>query len=365
MRTQQGIISMLTTIMISILLITMSLGLLLLTAGANQQASDDELSLRAYAGAESGAEWALAYLKKDPTATFTSGCNPTFGDPSFAALTNFMPPGPNSNAITCLTVAQTDNALSGVLDAKKAAQINVSPSFAANKPNIQSIEVSWLAPNLDVTLLKSSPYTKYDGPNLPQASGNAGLLPAIELTIVNYYALNGSNLNLIDNNGNKAIQVRNIVLFPSTNPSPLNTEPKNLANCTPSTSVTYQCVATVSPNNPPGDLNSSNQEGVIIYLRALYPGNSKFHYKVRLVLPGGGDLPVPLTEAKIDVTARSGPVYRRIIAFTRTTKPEIPAGLDYVLFGDQQICKDFNVHASSKDFPDPSGATIVSLCNGP
>jgi hypothetical protein len=57
---------------------------------------------------------------------------------------------------------------------------------------------------------------------------------------------------------------------------------------------------------------------------------------------GGAVVTVPDGTATIDVTARAGQTYRRVIS-KLPLNPSASAGLNYVMYSDTDICKNFEV----------------------
>jgi hypothetical protein len=85
---------------------------------------------------------------------------------------------------------------------------------------------------------------------------------------------------------------------------------------------------------------------VVVYARALYLNqtNPSVSYKLQFINSSGTVMSVPSSNTTIDVTARSGPVYRRVVA--KVPNNTVPAGLNYVIFSDTNICKAFIVPSS-------------------
>ena len=322
-RKQDGIIAMITTIMVSILLITLAIGLIVLTSGGLQQSSDDELSLRAYAAAEGGIEWAYQAILFNP-GTWPNGCI------SPVLLPAILPPS-NQNSITCLSVDGDADRVAGTLNSSNENQVVIAPNGAQT---LQKIQVNWITSG-------DPGYGTAGNANFPAAAPSTWL-PGVELTLVNYATNPAGPTNNIS--GGPGYRIRNVAFLPSKTASP--NEPEILAGCTPN-AAQFDCSATISADSSnPGGLVAD--EGELIYIRSLYTSNAQsFNYSICLEDTNYAGthqcMPVPQT-ATIDVTARSGPVYRRIVATAPTGGGFVPSALDYVLFGDQDICKDFGVY---------------------
>jgi hypothetical protein len=61
---------------------------------------------------------------------------------------------------------------------------------------------------------------------------------------------------------------------------------------------------------------------------------------------GGTPVDVPDGTATIDVTGKAGDVYRRVVYKIPFNKGAA-VGLDYVLFADQNVCKDMTIIGST------------------
>lgn len=139
----------------------------------------------------------------------------------------------------------------------------------------------------------------------------------------------------------------------------------NVTAAAPSSPLKAQCQAPslAEPYSCVIDFDHfDDNRNYIIRLRPRYDGT---HYRLTFFNnngAGSGGVPVPVPDqyATIDVTARSGPVYRRVIQKVRINSGVV-SGLDYVLFSDTDICKDFFVRDSKRQaFDDSCGAASFS-----
>lgn len=316
MQNHRGIISMITTIMISILLITMAIGLIALLSGSLQQASDNELSLRAEAAAEGGVEWAIAWMIAHPGYTNTNCATTPAGVATFSGFGGVPP-----NKITCLLVNNTTNHPNGTLDANTASQITVAAGSG-----LKSIRLSWINNG-------TQPSANFPIGPLP----GSWFWPAMELTIVNY-TVGGGNINP------GTIRIQNVLAVP--NLSAGGGGNKILGNCGTAAGG-YACNATFAVNPP-----VNGNEGTIVSLRAKYLNGTTQNvgYQIQFLDSSGNPINVPGQFATIDVTARAGSVYRRIIAQAPIGSNAVPANLNYVLFGDQNICKQFSLYKNGANY---------------
>jgi len=373
MKRQSGVISLLTAVMVSVLIMSVTLPLVYLNTINALGSSDNELSLSAYAAAEGGVEmmyWGAIYGNFGST---TAGsCTSTPANAPGTLYTLLQSTAPSANAITCIKTSTTSSNVTGNLNAGNAYQYVIDPSGQI----LKDIEVSWMDQSKgDVAFpaAASAAATNYapagsvTGP-LPTASVND--LPAIELTIVNYV---GSSA-LITPGGPTLpnITVRNVVLLPNSSGSVLtDVLPPAVAKkvgvpCATAASGP-QCVVPANSTAIPGSNTAgvplTASQGSIVYIRALYPdqypGADGAHFAITFRDALGNTIPIVSPSTTIDVTAHSGPVYRRIVATaTPPTQPSVPAGLNYVLFSDTDICKDFNI----TEAPNGSQLGLLPLC---
>jgi hypothetical protein len=86
----------------------------------------------------------------------------------------------------------------------------------------------------------------------------------------------------------------------------------------------------------------ANTRNFILRLRSRYAGTD---YRLTFMsgLNGNGTVVnVPDGTATIDITAKAGDVFRRVV-YKVPYKNGAASGLDYVIFSDQDVCKNFGV----------------------
>ncbi len=334
MRDQRGIISMITTIMVSILLITLAIGLVSLLSGTLQQSSDDELSVRATVAAEGGVEWAITQLLANPSFQHTA-CDNTAPTPIPLSVYKFggLSTSNIDNVITCILVHSQTNQVSGSLDANASRQIMV-PAVAAG-PTLKTITVSWISssepgPNLAIAPGTELPCSDPANPSCLNAAG-------IELTLVRFPIVGGGTVTPAN------IKLRNALLLPSTGGG-ATIGAKVVVDCVPSGG--YQCSASIPASDVTLALLNNEAEVISIRSRYLNGSNQRVDYSIGFTNSSGGPFQIQDQFATIDVTARAGSVYRRIIAQAPIGNNGVPGNLNYVLFGDQSICKSFDFYKS-------------------
>src|SRR5436190_343797 len=100
MKSQRGVISMISALMVSVLVIIVAMGLIVYINSSAQQGSDDELSLRAYAAAQGGVEWAYNQILQNPNTTFPNCTAANTANPNLFNFGASSAPNDFQNAIT-------------------------------------------------------------------------------------------------------------------------------------------------------------------------------------------------------------------------------------------------------------------------
>jgi hypothetical protein len=353
-RSQSGLVSMVTALMVSILLILLATALVGLVTGTQQQASDSELTLRAYASAEGGIEWAYDMIKNGGLGGNWLDCDgPTRLTNVFSGLGDFSYGGSTAdtadNRLTCLRVFSTSDVTKGVLnfapgDGGNPDAVNIVVANSALLSTISSIELSWILgssgneqyPNSDPNLLAA----------LPSSLNAAGM----EFTVVHYPVDASSNVDT----GN--INIRNVLFLPSNaSTSQQGSEPKFKGGCVPNPG--YACRAVIDAKCD-GCVGSNSNDVFIIQLRPKYltRTNSAVSYQVRFLDAAGNPIQVPTGYTNIDAIARSGSFYRRIEAQIPQGPPGVLGQLNYVLYSDRDICKRFSLHREGANFKSTLGS---------
>lgn len=305
MRNESGAIALITTVIISLMLLLITTSFITIVISGSRQSSDSESSIRAYYQAESGVEDAIGKLKLDRT----------YQQPNCA--TNIAPS--SSNGWSCQIINNSQNVLKGKLEkSDDAKQIDL-----AGSPQFNSVNLEWDT---------SAAHTNFAS-NLPAASGFASDRPAVmELTIIKY-PRNGAV-------SNADLQIRNILIVPSASggtidaSAPITSPAYNPARALCDPGATYKCRITL--DNLTGSyaymFRLRARYTVADYQMTFYSGNNL----------NGGVVQVSDGTATIDVTGRTGNVYRRVVYKVPYNKGVAP-GLDYVVFSDANVCKDLSV----------------------
>jgi hypothetical protein len=343
LRNDQGFVSLFTTIMISLLLLVITVSLISLETLQLRKSEDAEQTLRAYYAAEAGVEDAVSkVLSKTVSTDQTCTSNASYDIPGAAGW-------------TCQQISFSGTPTGKLPLADEARTIDpgdVSPPYQSviiewgdstdNAPNHYNM-ASWFQPSSGA----SSYATK-------GCTSGATLLPCavapIELSIVEYP--NGSF-----SANDAGLKLQNVVVAPggatgggAVNYTNMKSQPQFRGNCGPSTRTglpaglfaggtsNYNCYV-VLQNLPP---NKNYQ----FRIRSRYlPSAYKFTFKAD---PNGGGATrvVPDGTATIDVTAKAGQTYRRVISKLPLGSSGA-SGLNYVMYSDTNICKNFDVLANA------------------
>ena len=312
LKNDNGAVALITTIIISLLLGIIVTNLIGLMTSELHEQDDSEQATLAYFAAESGVEDAVGKILQAHLRTNQTTCGP---------VNNISA----TEAITCELITLSGTPTGTLTAPDSAVQIDTDGSSPFNKVIFQWDEVqtkfscttltpaaSWIAgtpcaPPLEVATVQY-PRVAFAANATTAITKNALFMPTLGgIGVVNYGTLNGSN--------------------------PV------LAHCVTGGSG-YHCTATLTGLS----LNSS----YVLRLRTRYLGTS---YRVTAY---NGNTPVDILDgsASIDVTARSGSAYRRVL-YKVPYEKGVASGLDYVLYSDSQVCKDFYLLNGNVN-PDPS-----------
>lgn len=337
---QDGFVSLLTCIIISLLLLVLTISLASIEDLQLVKAEDSEQSIRAYYTAEAGVEDAVS---KVLSGTIT----PTLDDDVCNQDLTYDVPG--DAGWTCQQVSFMGSPQGKLTTPDQA--VSISPG--KTNPAYGSVLIEWdQSPDANAAM-----YNVNLGGGFPsQAAYVASYAPApIELSIVEYPNGGFSSNQVCNGHGQPAgcaVTLENAVLVPGggasglVNYSTTNAFTQNgpfKANCAPREATGapgfagktgYNCYAILS------GLNTGND--YLFRLRSLYAASS-----YRLTFYSGNDgngsvVPIPTGEALIDVTAKAGQAYRRVI-YDMPLEDGAASGLNYVMYSDTNICKNFDV----------------------
>jgi Tfp pilus assembly protein PilX len=333
----KGFVSLFACIMISILLIIITVGLISIETVQLRKSEDAEQSLRAYYTAEAGIEDAVSKILSGTIA-------PGLDDNVCNANTTYDTTG--AAGWTCQEVTFS-GAPAGNLAVPDQA-MTVDPGKTV--PAYSSILLEW-DQSSDTNASRYNVNLASGLPSEANYTANYSAAP-IELSIVQYpntaFAATDPNLTL-----------KNALIVPTVGGGgSVNYGAGNFAtngpfqgNCQPDRAIgfggkatTYNCYAILNGFNTGYDY--------LFRIRSRYLPSS---YQMTFYSGANGTgsvIPVTDGTATIDVTARAGVTYRRVLAKLPLTNGAA-AGLNYVMYSDTNVCKDFNVINNVPQAPYP------------
>ncbi len=348
---QRGIVALLTVVFASILFTIVVVGMVAIISNQEHQASEADLSNRAYFAAENGLEKGILDVKnalntctlyqiQDATTAIPDTCatlkqyqclSGPINAASGANYTCLYLSNKTTNLTHDLSAADADSwdvDLSGISDINKIV-ISWNQPTSGDSPNYALVDPGLVAAHSEFT-------SKGAWPNPAVIELQSILFPTGGGAINPNNITSGAQLKLIENTlvptsaTNQAI-----VSEDDTNASPNVPDATIPAVCAPSgTTPTggYSCSATITMGN--GTPNYQR----ILRLHARYAGAN---VGLQVYDSSGTLIPVPDSYETIDVTAKSGNTYRRVYSKVALTQSTV--ALDYALFSDTDLCHDFEL----------------------
>jgi hypothetical protein len=337
MKNQRGVVSLITSILISLLFVVVVVSMVNVLTREQRQSTAADQSSRAYYAAETGIEDGLAKVKNalaQPAPLVALSAAEQGGSCIVpAASTNAAP-------YSCLILSRQSNILSGILKRDGASeQIDLS---SVTQP-IGKIVIDWnltggQGGDSPVDSLSSLPTsaTQFDG------GAQWGNKPAVlEATTIRFTTAGGG---LFDATNATQLNILENLIVPTQSGS--GSIPDYSANNAIHQPVAGVCTTTTTSSNPYNchmtlNVTDSATYNHVIRLRARYNGA---HFAVHVYDTSGTLVSVPDQYETIDVTAKANNTSRRVrakVAIFQNT-----ASLDYALFSDHDICKDFALRDS-------------------
>jgi hypothetical protein len=327
---EDGIIALMTSIIVSLLLSVISISAIGIMVSETRQAQDADQSVRAYYAAEAGLEDALLKIKTDLAAGVPineqndcSGTGVDFGD---------------GTAYTCQLIEVLNNQLAAKLNTEEAAQIEPYDSSLGAGVHYNRVVISWHQPGqggdpgvVNNPYTPPSSYTSRPNWTWP-AVLEVSMLWFNPTSIVPASSVNLHTLLLRPGTGVYGLDYGNLLNETQIEGS------CSVDNLTRTGGYNCQAILNLTPGpNSPGPARNNNN--FIFRIRPRYTGAS---YKVTFHNGNGPARRVKDQFAVVDVTARAGDVFRRVQAHVPVTAAAA-SGLDFVIFSDTDICKDFEV----------------------
>lgn len=311
----RGAVALITTIVISILLSIVIIGVMIVMISELRQSNDNEQSIRAYYAAESGVEDAIVKAIASP------GVNQDCTTSSSSSTKNLNLDAANLGKVgwSCQQIHFSGQPSGSLSEADKSVQIDLEGAA-----NFHSFTLEWDTGGPKNTLAVPS--------ILPQTTNWNNRPAALELTVVEY-----PDSSIFTVGG---IKIKNFLILPRYSNSPdISVDAPSGSNPwlgTCSNAGTYHCKVVIENFNLP------SSSSYMLRLRTRYVGTD---YKFTFYQGNNGvglTQVVPDGTATIDVTGKAGDVYRRVVYKIPFNKGAA-VGLDYVLFSDQNVCKDLTI----------------------
>jgi Tfp pilus assembly protein PilX len=346
---QNGFVSLFTCIMISLLLLVITVSLVTLETLQLRKSEDAEQTLRAYYTAEAGAEDAVSKVlaKAITPGTGDKVCNKNTTYDGAAGWTcqqvsfSGSPTG-KVDVDSANTIDPGKQGYNSVIvewnQSAKAGGYNMAQMLAGNAYTVaQYTSNGYSAPPLELSMLEY-PDTGFDASEVCTSYAGAvgGWQPAgCKVRLQNALLVpNGTTgLGVADYGAPSLIPSFNAHGPYSANCGPL---PRTLPPALGGGALSYNCYAVIK------NLNVNGNPNFLIRIRSRYAATEyKLIFKAN-VDGGGATVQVPDGTATIDVTAKSGQTYRRVIS-----KLPLNSGasskLNFVMYADNNICKNFDV----------------------
>lgn len=340
LKRQDGIVSLLTVALTAIVMTTVAVGTATIMTGELRQAQDAEASTVAYYVARSASEEAVAavytQLKSGAAlSTLNQNCD---SDTNFTGAT---PIGStyydNSGGvqITCRSIATTAETVSRrPVEKDTADQYDLSGANSdAARGGIQTLRLGWS--NQD-----KAPTYALSGTSIADSANSAswptGAPPAMEITFVTH----GSGVTPAS---------KTVILQPSTasGTAGLNINVSTVPSTPPTAAgnvYTIRCAPNAAGQDCAATFSNFSTDPNRWTVTRVKPRFANAVYDMQVLDNNDQLYPIPLQNARIDITARVGSSYRRIIK-----QVPIRSGpyADYVLYGDVDLCKRLQVVAGA------------------
>lgn len=318
-KNQQGALSMLTVIFISVVLTILTTSFIRLTINEQRESIDDDLTTRAFYAAESGVQDALAAVKSNTVdAAKSTECAPNSGDGVLST------PDGLDVAYTCQTIDLSPTSYEAYLLENETVFFKLESTS-----DINSLTISW---HIKGTSSDSDgaavAHTTNELKKLGEWNdGSGGLYPAMLRTQL---------ISVPESNATRETTKNYIAFF---NPTSTGTGSTTLAGMNGGISSSgcdfsvddgaYVCSVEVT-----GLVDSAND--YYVRLQALYRPT---HVKIKAFTSSGVSVEIVNAQAVIDVTGRASDVYRRIEKRVSLVPDDLWP--DFAILSAEDICKDF------------------------
>lgn len=343
---QPGVTSLLVVLGIGLFMMVLVSGIAALSLREQQQARNTEFSNRALQTAEAGIKAAVQKLSEDPGYTKTD-CPPGVD------FEDVIPSNDLNQEITCIEVKSTFSTYQGQADIDKASQLIINAP-AANL-GMKSVQLRWHSKTLDPILASYVLPSTGQQSNLYPTSQNPPYQWAAspEITFI-YWPI--GNISAANN-----IKTATVFFTPGRDDQ---AHPEISTKCVGQSGATntgdYRCVTN---GDLPAGFDISSIVGVdptqYNYAVRIKPRYTNMHFQFTAFDKDGKQMNLQSNKAQIDVTARTGDLYRRVKAEKLISPGVLESLFDSVLYAGagandtsaRSICKKLVVRSNGAIAP--------------
>lgn len=346
-REQDGLVSMIAVIFISILLTIIILSMVRLTNSENRLATDFLLSTKASYAAEAGIEDAIKKLRANPSFSQTSCIDDIDVEPGVTAY-------------TCQLVETQSSEFVGKIRPSQVLQVDLSDPST----NFAQLKLYWYQKTLDDGLPAFSPYPSDNrNPSTPLPT----MLPLLRAELVEYpkgRPFNRTEIRQsvffirpkIGSGGSDGVRWGNY----SSGQTAVATD----GRCRLVTDVVdgdFTCEFTMR-NGAPGHVIDTSNNNYVLRVSTYYE-RAAISFKLETLDSGGSPVLQNNLMANLDVTARANDVFRRL-RYRMPLRPSVSLP-PYALGASDDICKDMEISTVSGERASRGGNDGCSLSGYP
>lgn len=322
---QQGIASLLAVSLTSFLIVVIVLAASLLMIGELRQSTDAANSIRAFYTATNGSEKAIYNVKQALKCSTQEECADNLKNLNSAGCQQL------ATNDTCTHITTFSDSVESQRDTDDTVQYDLSNAVSVSNNYIDHIDLQWDGQDMDAS-----------------QSFSAQPPPIMEVTITNYFPTQQTNIDT-GHSGSLLLVPRctngctGAPSYQTVYANDLNNGPfaRNIA-----ASARVECHTTASFQGYRcwvrlRNITDAGHPGYKTVLR-LTPRGGPARYHLEVFDQLGAKGPIPLPNAQVDVTAKVGDSLRRLQLEIPIRSSAAP-GLTNVLFGDDELCKNFSV----------------------
>lgn len=350
-----GATSLIVVLTVGMIFIAIVGGIAALTIREQRQATNVDQSNRALQTAEAGVKLASQKLTENSSYQLGESCGEQV-PPEYRDLFG----AEQQQQVTCVSVATEFSELEGVIEKDQATQVIIQRE--PGQPGPGSMQLRWHSDTADPEVPEIASYSSPDNEFYPDDDGYSAAA-APEITFVRWpkgtitsSVMDTETVFFMPGHEDKGKN-------PDGSLNGVTSACENSEGVKPQNAGAYRCVT--NPAQEKGfNLNNalrltSGSSGDFNYAIRIKPRYADTHFQLRVWDTAGNIMTLKGTNAIIDITARSGNLYRRI----KAEKPIIPTALenmsDSVLFAgrgnddlqNKNICKTLVVNDEGKLAP--------------